>query len=946
MTAVARSDRGHTSQTTRPRAFLAAVATAAAAAVAPPPQVLADAATGNKAGAAACRGASLSVPPATYRRLVLSLAGAAKPEDSRGPAQSIPLHLHCRGDRVTGGFTQVPLSSRDRQDAPVCVPYYLNTTYLKCNGQSIRGPLVGFTHSAHPGRTSRFDWQADLQLHGRRVTGTYVCELGGRKVSGTVSGTVMEEVDLRTPHNAFAPGRDFPCHRGRLGGGTTADCGRELVADLAEARLQWVSELKTAGAYDQGMHGSHSTPIFADGCAYMYYWEGCGSALRTEAQLGNKKKNQTRSMTPEELKILYAVECADVIACIDGVTGQTRWVARFPGNLDNGGAEGGHHTPVYADGKVYAQGANGKVYCLDARTGKLLWRKVDFPGTVVAYWDLVRKVRAFNEEPVGGIDPQMPPRPEGRTPAIAFLNTCPQYADGVLAVTDGGRNLVGLDGETGKELWNTREASRSPRAISGNETPIVWRHEGKACFLSARWCIEPRSGKVLWRVAGSVDGGNSIAANEQYMVCWRRHPAATDARFGKPVSTLSCYRITREKAELHWQLDGDYATHTGCPTYTSPAIAGGRVYAQTGSVGVCVDLETGKVLAKLGERRVMELSLVYSDGKCFSGSHDGWFSIVEAGPKACKFLSRSFPHNPTWVSHALADGRLFVRLNRGLACWDLRHPSYVSGQVCAYALDSGRSELLQGHETELRWRTINAESVRIEPDVGAVAASGAVRVRPAKTTRYRLIAEGKGGPQERSVEVTVYEALPAVKADNLKPGLAAAYYDYQGDGKLPSFDKQQTPYRKGIVKALEFEPPPDGPPTEAPEPGAGAAAAVPLEELPDAKQQFAGSERSANVAAVFEGFLKAPEDGLYEFMLESSDGSALLIGGRKAVDNDGRHDSRNRGKSGKLGLTAGYHPIRVLYCLGKGRYDFKVCWRRVGGARFEPVPGSALSHGP
>ena len=48
------------------------------------------------------------------------------------------------------------------------------------------------------------------------------------------------------------------------------------------------------------------------------------------------------------------------------------WRSRFSEPL---GGDGPRATPVWSDGKLYALGATGELRCLDAGSGKTLWRK-------------------------------------------------------------------------------------------------------------------------------------------------------------------------------------------------------------------------------------------------------------------------------------------------------------------------------------------------------------------------------------------------------------------------------------------------------------------------------------------------------------------------------------------------------------------------------------------
>ena len=64
-------------------------------------------------------------------------------------------------------------------------------------------------------------------------------------------------------------------------------------------------------------------------------------------------------------------------------------------------------------------------------------------------------------------------------------------------------------------------------------------------------------------------------------------------------------------------------------------------------------------------------------------------------------------------------------------------------------------------------------------------------------------------------------------------------------------------------------------------------------------------------AFTFEGIIKVPSDGMYNFYLSSDDGSKLYINNICVVDNDNCHGETE--VMGKYPMKAGYHPFRVEY---------------------------------
>ena len=98
-----------------------------------------------------------------------------------------------------------------------------------------------------------------------------------------------------------------------------------------------------------------------------------------------------------------------------------------------------------------------------------------------------------------------------------------------------------------------------------------------------------------------------------------------------------------------------------------------------------------------------------------------------------------------------------------------------------------------------------------------------------------------------------------------------------------------------------------------------------------------GDERAERYAIRLSGYIRVPDDALYEFALVSDDGSSLDIGDRTVVDNDGFHGDEQR--TGMIALRAGLHPITVRYFQGTGGASLSLKYRRGEGA-WLPVPDS------
>ncbi|NBR86111.1 MAG: hypothetical protein EBT61_11475 [Verrucomicrobia bacterium] len=394
--------------------------------------------------------------------------------------------------------------------------------------------------------------------------------------------------------------------------------------------LVWKSAEKIVGGPKKGgSFSNYGSPVVAEGKVYLYVHD--------------------------------QVAAADVIFCLDANTGKTLWKASYPGR-PNGGCSS---TPYVGGGNVFAVGSSG-MYCLNAETGKEVWKT---PSIYLANKgdDLAKKANRLDDEAdaTGG---------DG-------INTSPALVDGVLVVMAGsGKHLnpgvndpskesgvlKGFDPATGKELWACPQATSDPNKNGDKSSSVaVWNTDKGPRLITQTGkltCVNPKDGSVIWQEyrqqkspgTPAIVGDVCITAGN---VCgYRLHPDKADELFAK---------FTGDRV-------GSYLLHDG------------HVFGDFGGTYRCIDLNGKVVWQKSVEGGYGTSSPVLADGKIFH-----IVNFKDAAKIKLTMFSASTTMPATFyeasvsamdhTSPAICDGRLFIRLVDGVACYDLtKAPAHLA----------------------------------------------------------------------------------------------------------------------------------------------------------------------------------------------------------------------------------------------------------------------------
>ena len=288
-------------------------------------------------------------------------------------------------------------------------------------------------------------------------------------------------------------------------------------------------------------------------------------------------------------------------------------------------------TPVIEDGKVYFHfGAYGNA-CIDAKTGKILWKNED-----KALW-------------------VMHENGPGSSPLI-WDNLMIFHLDG-----SDKQNIVALYKDSGKIAWITKrsgELRENPQLQKSYSTPIVETFNGKPILIScsADWVYgyEPRTGNELWKIKYGHLGFSNVArpVTGHGMIylstCFMK-------------AEILAFRYEGMKTpKLAWRLDRG-------PKMPSPILVGKELYViNDGGILTCVDALTGDLHWRERLDGEFSSSPTYAGGLLYFSDQAGVTTVIKPA-KTIKVVSKNELDGTAHMASFAPYGKAFlIRTNEAL----------------------------------------------------------------------------------------------------------------------------------------------------------------------------------------------------------------------------------------------------------------------------------------
>lgn len=331
----------------------------------------------------------------------------------------------------------------------------------------------------------------------------------------------------------------------------------------------------------------------------------------------------------EEQEYLLAFNVAD---------GAEVWATPSGTLYKNDWGNGPRATPTLDGQHVYAMGGKGVLTCADATTGKALWQK-DLAK------DLGGKIQSW-----------------GYTESVLLVGD-------LVICTPGGEQgtLAALKRDTGEVAWRTKDLTDAAQYAS----PILIELGGKSqivqLVMKRFFGVAPDTGAVLWK----QDWPGAVAV------------IPTPIYHDGHVYITSGYKVgcTLVKLGEDNSVTKVYENKTMVNHHGGVVLVGDHLYGYSDGAGwICQNFKTGEQV--WASKALGKGAVHFADGQLYClDENSGEVALVDASPKGWtehgRFkidpqTTKRSPQGRIWTHPVVVDGRLFLRDQEYLLCYDVK----------------------------------------------------------------------------------------------------------------------------------------------------------------------------------------------------------------------------------------------------------------------------------
>jgi outer membrane protein assembly factor BamB len=349
-----------------------------------------------------------------------------------------------------------------------------------------------------------------------------------------------------------------------------------------------------------------------------------------------------------KLYVFARQEGSEVLQCLDAATGKELWQDKYdalPATGPAGQHPGPRSSPTIANGKVVTLGVRGTLSCLDATSGKVIWRKDDFKG----FWPTF------------------------------FTGSSPLVIDGLCVAQLGGKEngdrngkddgaLIAYDLNSGEQKWKLTgdgPGYSSPVLITVGGTKLVVAQSDRKIMA-----VDAADGKLAWEAPFAPQGMGYNAATT--IVDGSTIIFAGSGRGAKAVKI--------EKSGNGFTAKELWTNPDNSVQFNTPVLKNGLLFGMTaGNDFFCLNASDGKTAwtAPSGGQAAPPPG---GGGKGKGGGGRGFGSIVDAGSvllaltpsselvvfqpsgkEFAKVAAIKVADKPTYATPVVSGNRIFVK---------------------------------------------------------------------------------------------------------------------------------------------------------------------------------------------------------------------------------------------------------------------------------------------
>ncbi len=336
----------------------------------------------------------------------------------------------------------------------------------------------------------------------------------------------------------------------------------------------------------------------------------------------------------------------EVCVALNADTGKELWavplgVAKYDGGGDSGtsdnkGGDGPRSTPTVDGEKVYAFSGRLVLYCLEAVTGKTIWKM-----------DLIAEHAGQN---------------------IRWQNAASPMIDGDLIFVAGGgpgQSLLAINKTDGRVVW------KGQAEIMTHSTPVatIIHGERQVIFFtqSGLVSVAEQTGALLWKQPFKYSTSTAMTpvVAGDIVYCSAGYGVGSGAyKISKSGGSFSA-------KELWFQPANVINNHWSTPVYKDGYLYGLFGFKEHGKCPLkCVELATGNVI--WSQDGFGPGGCILVDGDLLVLGDAGQLVLVEATPKAYTEIARAkVLSGKCWSTPIVSNGRIYARSTKEGVCLDV-----------------------------------------------------------------------------------------------------------------------------------------------------------------------------------------------------------------------------------------------------------------------------------